>query len=231
MNWRNLLIRTLTGVVLVWLMLTCVASENGWYFALWAVIGVISLIEFYGLTQKNRAKISGQQMIYNAVGTIYIVLPLALLCTLYAQWQYVVVLLTVVWSNDVGAYAVGSLIGRHPLAPKMSPKKSWEGAFAGLVVAVAVALMWWNFYFQGLTSPTDSSITAKLIWACMGAVIAVGAVAGDLIESKFKRKLGVKDSGKILAGHGGMLDRFDALLFATLLFWLYLKIILPLLQN
>lgn len=226
MNRRNLLLRSLTGIAIVWVMLSAVASENAWYYVLWVVIGALSLREFFALIHKSQ--ITDHKSQITILGTIYIVLPLVLLCTLQDQWQYVVVFLTLVWINDIGAYAVGSVIGRHPMAPRISPKKSWEGFFAGVIASTAVALVWWGCYFQGLTTPTDSSMQTKLIWALFGLTIALGSVVGDLAESKFKRVLGVKDSGTLLAGHGGMLDRFDALYVAAIPFWLFVQFVLPL---
>lgn len=230
---KNLLIRTLSGIVLVWVTIECVASENYWYYILWGVVGVVSLWELFSLTAKHLARNKGRdgqriKLTTDAVGFLYIVQAIAILLTMQSDWIYVVVLLTLVWSNDVGAYLIGSAIGRHPMAPKISPKKSWEGFVGGVVFAVATALIWWGLYFQGLVEPIDDTIATKVIWAGLGLVAALGAVTGDLIESKFKRWIGVKDSGRIIPGHGGMLDRFDALFFAVPIVWFYLKIVIPL---
>lgn len=230
---KNLLIRTLSGIVLVWVTIECVASENYWYYVLWGVVGAVSLWELFSLTAKHVARGKGRdgrktKLIADAMGFLYIGQAIMLLMTMQSDWIYVVVLLTLVWSNDVGAYLVGSTIGRHPMAPKISPKKSWEGFAGGVVFSVAVALVWWSLYFQGLVEPIDDTVLTKVIWADMGLVAALGAVAGDLVESKFKRWIGVKDSGHIIPGHGGMLDRFDALFFAVPIVWFYLKFIVPL---
>lgn len=230
---KNLLIRTLSGLVLVWVTIECVASENYWYYVLWGVVGAISLWELFSLTAKHVARGKGRdgqktKLITDAIGLLYIGQAIAIVMTMQAEWIYVVVLLTLVWSNDVGAYLVGSAVGRHPMAPKISPKKSWEGFVGGVVFAVATALVWWGLYFQGLVEPIDDTVLTKVIWAGLGLVAALGAVAGDLAESKFKRWLGIKDSGRIIPGHGGMLDRFDALFFAVPIVWLYLKFIVPL---
>lgn len=119
-----------------------------------------------------------------------------------------------VWANDVGAYLVGISIGKHRLFERLSPKKSWEGFFGGLVCAVGVAVL--LAHLQGFNLG---------LWAGLGFVIAVLGVLGDLVESMFKRSVGVKDSGAIMPGHGGFLDRFDALLlsapFALLYFILF----------
>jgi phosphatidate cytidylyltransferase len=114
-------------------------------------------------------------------------------------------LMAIVWLGDTAAYYVGSRIGRHKMAPVISPKKSWEGAVASFVVAVAAAAVW-DVWRRGGLEP-------GLLAAA--AATAVAAQIGDLVESMIKRGSGVKDSGSILPGHGGMLDRMDAMLFAA----------------
>jgi phosphatidate cytidylyltransferase len=114
-------------------------------------------------------------------------------------------LLLVVFADDTAAYLVGRLVGRHKLAPRMSPGKTWEGFLAGTAAAVAVAFF--ALYEQGFLSIAES--------LALGAVIALAGAAGDLFESAIKRDLQVKDSGQLLGGHGGMLDRIDSLLFAS----------------
>ena len=112
------------------------------------------------------------------------------------------------WVNDTGAYCVGSLLGRHKLFPRVSPGKSWEGSVGGgLLVLVAAALIGW------LTAGQASTLSIP-VWMGLGLVVVVFGTLGDLVESLFKRTLGVKDSGTILPGHGGMLDRFDSSLMA-----------------
>ena len=113
------------------------------------------------------------------------------------------------WLNDTGAYCVGSLLGRHKLFPRISPGKSWEGSIGGglLVVALAWAYGWYENQ-QGI------ALLNEWQWAGLGLVIVIFGTWGDLVESLFKRTLGIKDSGNILPGHGGMLDRFDSSLLA-----------------
>ena len=110
------------------------------------------------------------------------------------------------WINDTGAYCTGSLIGRHKLFPRISPAKSWEGSIGGavFVLAAAWAISYW----------LDGVMLTTLEWLGLGMVVAVFGTWGDLVESLFKRTLGIKDSGNILPGHGGMLDRFDSALLA-----------------
>lgn len=110
------------------------------------------------------------------------------------------------WTNDTGAYCVGSLLGRHKLFPRISPGKSWEGSVGGALFVLASA--WAISYFL------DGAILTTIQWLGLGLVVAVFGTWGDLVESLFKRTLGIKDSGNILPGHGGMLDRFDSSLIA-----------------
>ncbi len=110
-----------------------------------------------------------------------------------------------VFAADTGAYVVGKLVGRHRMAPRVSPGKTWEGFVAGTVVCVFVT--WVSLYETGFMTGSRSFV--------LGGAIALAAVTGDLFESAVKRDAGAKDSGRLLAGHGGMLDRIDALLFAA----------------
>jgi phosphatidate cytidylyltransferase len=117
------------------------------------------------------------------------------------------VVLLAVWADDTAAYFVGRLVGRHRMAPTLSPKKSWEGFLAGTAAAIAVA-------FFALYDDRDTFLS---IWQAvvLGAVVAAAAVLGDLFESAVKRDVAVKDSSRLLGGHGGFLDRLDSLLFAA----------------
>ena len=116
------------------------------------------------------------------------------------------------WINDSGAYCVGSLIGRHKLFPRISPGKSWEGSIGGGILVIIVAILVWYLSEQYAQNPLG--LTA-IEWAGLGLVVVVFGTWGDLVESLFKRTLGIKDSGHILPGHGGMLDRFGSTLMAV----------------
>lgn len=149
---------------------------------------------------------------------LYIALPLALLMLIgggTGEWEPARVLMVVftVWVNDIFAYLVGCSIGKHKMCPTISPKKSWEGLFGGLLFAVGFAMaagymMEGNIY----------------LWGGLGLAIALAGVVGDLLESKIKRECGVKDSGTLIPGHGGVLDRFDALLLAAPVAYVYMLI-------
>ncbi len=151
---------------------------------------------------------------YAMFSQLYIALPLSTISILayYNGAFYFLLPLCVfvfLWCNDTGAYLVGSLCGRHKLFPRVSPNKSWEGSIGGaLLVAVAAALVWHveaPHHLSGLSLPQ---------WLGLGLVVVVFGTWGDLVESLLKRTLGIKDSGNILPGHGGMLDRFDSALLA-----------------
>jgi phosphatidate cytidylyltransferase len=119
------------------------------------------------------------------------------------------------WTNDTGAYLVGSLIGKHRLFERISPKKSWEGLFGGLVLTVLVARL-----FSGWLGVADTAG-----WMLIAVIVSLAGTVGDLLESMLKRSLGLKDSGNIMPGHGGFLDRFDSVVVAFPLVYLFLAIL------
>lgn len=139
-------------------------------------------------------------------GVLYFALPISSLHYLKVADPWLVFLLfAVVWLGDTAAYYIGSRIGRHKMAPVISPKKSWEGSLAGFATSILSAAVWSWFRLGRI----DLALLAA------AALAAAAAQVGDLVESMIKRGSGVKDSGHILPGHGGMLDRIDALLFAA----------------
>ncbi len=158
---------------------------------------------------------------YTMMSQLYIALPFSLLNVLAFNsdgrdivYSNIIPLSVFVflWINDAGAYVCGSLLGRHKLFPRISPGKSWEGSIGGgLLVMAAAVLVWYLTEQHGLNTMELSAIE----WAGLGLVIVVFGTWGDLIESLFKRTIGIKDSGNILPGHGGMLDRFDSTLLAV----------------
>jgi phosphatidate cytidylyltransferase len=118
------------------------------------------------------------------------------------------------WTNDTGAYLVGSLMGKHRLFERISPKKSWEGFFGGLLLTLLVARL-----ISGWLGVADTTG-----WMIIAFIVSVAGTLGDLLESMLKRSLGLKDSGTIMPGHGGFLDRFDSVVVAFPLVYLYLAI-------
>ncbi len=157
-----------------------------------------------------------QNWAYTMLSQMYIALPFSLLNILAfnATSQGFVAFNTLLplsvfvflWINDTGAYCVGSLLGRHKLFPRVSPGKSWEGSIGGAIFVLAAA---W-----AVGEYVDSTMLNSYQWMGLGLTVVVFGTWGDLVESLFKRTIGIKDSGNILPGHGGMLDRFDSSLMA-----------------
>lgn len=160
---------------------------------------------------------------YTMMAQLYIALPFSLLNTLafhaapqgFVAYDAVLPLSVFVflWMNDTGAYLCGSLLGKHKLFPRISPGKSWEGSIGGAVfVLIAAAIIGW--FDNNPSAPEHIAILSLPAWMGLGLVVVFFGTWGDLVESLFKRTLGIKDSGNILPGHGGMLDRFDSSLMA-----------------
>ncbi|MBS5528714.1 MAG: phosphatidate cytidylyltransferase [Prevotella sp.] len=156
---------------------------------------------------------------YTMLGQMYVALPLSMINVLAfnaatdgsIRFNYIIPLSIFIflWTNDTGAYCTGSLIGRHKLFPRVSPAKSWEGSIGGAVLVMAAS---WIVGTYAIDHGADVLTVPQ--WLGLGLVVVVFGTWGDLVESLFKRTLGIKDSGTILPGHGGMLDRFDSSLMA-----------------
>ena len=277
---KNLLVRTLSGAVLLLVVVGALLWSQWSAGALFAVIMLGGLVEFYRLCRKrgvepmysvgvatsvalfaltfavfsqwgtpatdNTARIVLGALLYvmlivpttfvcelwrksptpienmatTFMGIIYVALPMAgilfipqLLVGEWSAWA-MLAFISIIWVNDVFAYLVGVTIGKHRLCERISPKKSWEGFFGGLVGAVGVSVLFGHLFGGNL-----------LVWCGLGLVMALAGVAGDLVESLMKREADVKDSGKMMPGHGGFLDRFDALLLAVPFALFYLIVI------
>lgn len=183
-----------------------------------------------GIFQTNRInlKIFGA----SALGLLYISLSWGLMISLYSGDIYYnhvkgiddidgfwipVWIVASIWINDTMAYIIGSLIGKTPFS-KISPKKTWEGTIGGIILSIVLA---------GLVSYLSGRFNPVMIdMMILAAIAAIFGTFGDLLESKLKRMAGVKDSGSLMPGHGGFLDRFDSLLLATPAVWLYVAIFL-----
>lgn len=157
---------------------------------------------------------------HTMLGQMYIALPFSTINVLafngaangQTVYNYIVPLCVFIflWTNDTGAYCSGSLFGKHKLFPRISPGKTWEGSIGGALLVLVAAAVVYHFFPH-----IESELGLSLIqWMGLGLVIVVFGTWGDLVESLFKRTLGIKDSGNILPGHGGMLDRFDSSLMA-----------------
>lgn len=176
------------------------------------LVFLIFIVELYRKQEHPMANIASTLM-----GVLYVALPLGLLCyipmIMGGGWNPYVMLffLLIIWANDVFAYLVGISIGRHRLFERISPKKSWEGFFGGVAGALLMG------FFAARVFDME-----PWIWLGVAAITALTGVLGDLVESMFKRSADVKDSGSLIPGHGGILDRFDAMLVATPFVVIYL---------
>ena len=167
---------------------------------------------------------------YSFLGLLYISLSWGLLTNLRSAYAgtaleflgefFAASIVFSIWINDTMAYIVGSLIGKTPFS-KISPKKTWEGTLGGIVLAILV--MGVAGYFFGYKVNNSWDWDAIWPWMIVAAISSVAGTFGDLLESKLKRMAGIKDSGQLMPGHGGFLDRFDSLLLATPFVWLFLE--------
>lgn len=169
---------------------------------------LLSLIFFIKLYKKKDIK-PFMNIGFTFLGIIYVALPFALLSVIAMRggiYNYEIVLgsLLLLWASDIGGYFAGTKFGKRKLFERVSPKKSWEGAIGGAVFAALIALLL-GIYFT--TYPAWQ-------WYCIGAIIVIAGIYGDLVESLFKRSIAIKDSGNSIPGHGGFLDRFDGLLLS-----------------
>ncbi len=279
-KFKNLLVRTVSGVVLLLVVVGALHWSKWSAGALFAVMMVGGLVEFYRLCRKKGvepmcsvgiatslaifglaftvfvqwgtpatdtvARIVFGALLYTMLivpttfvcelwrksstpianiattfmGVIYVASPMAMLLfvpqLLVGKWSAWAMLafVSIIWINDIFAYLVGISMGKHRLCERISPKKSWEGFFGGLIGAVGAAVLF-GYLFEG----------NLLVWGGLGLVTALAGVAGDLVESLIKREVGVKDSGKMMPGHGGFLDRFDALYLSVPFVLIYLLLV------
>ena len=278
-KFKNLLVRTISGVVLLLVVVGALLWSKWSAGALFAVVMVGGLTEFYRLCRQKGVEPMGSVGVATALaifglafavfmqwgtpatettarivlgtllytmlivpatfvcelwrksetpianiattfmGVIYVALPMAALLfipqLLVGKWSACAMMafISIIWINDICAYLVGVTIGKHRLCERISPKKSWEGFFGGLVGAVGFSVLFGHLFGGNL-----------LVWGGLGLVTALAGVAGDLVESLMKREVGVKDSGKMMPGHGGFLDRFDALFISVPFVVVYLLV-------
>ena len=271
---KNFIVRTLSGAVMLAVVLGAILASEWSFIALMAVITLGGIWEFYNFAQKAGYQpmkllgLFGGMMIFAiaislfvlfatkdstndslfaiifgmAIITLLLLVPLMFICELYRKsptpianigstlmgmlyvalplsllilipallgngvWNpwIVIFYIFIIWANDVFAYLFGITLGRHRLFERISPKKSWEGFFGGLLGAMAMG------YVASLVLEADT-----MTWIGLALVAAIAGVFGDLVESLFKRSVDLKDSGNFIPGHGGWLDRFDALIFSA----------------
>ena len=211
-------------VAMTWLVSRYGCSDD----VLWSLLLIILMVVFLRLFGYADAR----QALRNALGTLFGFLYVAFFWSFFVRLYMVggneapgltafYLLLAVKW-GDGGAYFIGSRFGKHKLFPRVSPKKSWEGLFGGILFSCVVGVLWWHFSERTL-GPYAFSLAHALI---LGVLLPVVGTLSDLVESMFKRAVDIKDSGAIAHGLGGMLDMIDSLLFTAPFLYIYTKFFL-----
>ncbi|MBP5613315.1 MAG: phosphatidate cytidylyltransferase [Bacteroidales bacterium] len=218
-----------TVCLAVFFMLSVVYMILPYYLTVLIICCLLLLFPLAALFRRRDAEEAFRDLGYMYTAVLWIVVPFSLMNAFpmagaggvrsniqAGQWLMLAFFLTI-WANDTFAYCVGSLVGRHPFFERISPKKTWEGTLGGGVLALVLSGFYILFFPQ---------IPFSLLqWLGFATVVVVSGTLGDLVESLFKRRMGVKDSGNILPGHGGVLDRFDSALLAAPFALLYVVII------
>ncbi len=177
-----------------------------------ALAWVLPLGAMVYLGERVRRPLPWSAFAFWTLAYLYLFPPVVWVVQVRGQgWGVFLAFFLILWASDTGAYAVGKTIGRHPLAPTISPSKTWEGFLGGVVASVLVALWVSRWVFL-----------PRAGW--LGAAVAVSGEVGDLLESALKRDAGVKDSSRLLPGHGGVLDRLDSLLLALPVYWIWMNV-------
>jgi phosphatidate cytidylyltransferase len=199
--------------------------QSRWYLLLIPLILILMIAELFRKTEKPFDSLA-----HTVFGIIYVALPFSLFpSAAFARTGlgsliphqgiifspgFIVGFFLVLWANDTGAYITGVSFGRHRLLERISPKKTWEGYLGGLALAIFAAWLLGDWF----------GVMKKSHWMGIAVIVSVAGTLGDLFESLLKRSVGVKDSGSVMPGHGGFLDRFDSALFAFPLGYLFLSL-------
>ena len=226
--------RAITAFFFVVVMLTALLWSDTSFWLLIVVVHAGCWVEYQKIIQGFR-----QSLLYVLLGLIYITLSWVFFLDLHhfkfsnattgitapawSQWPLFV--FVCMWINDTMAYLVGSFIGKTPFSP-ISPKKTWEGTLGGILLTLLLGGVTADYLLGDLLMPGNLTPMASYHCYIIALLAAIAGTLGDLLESKFKRMAGIKDSGSILPGHGGFLDRFDSILVTTPVIWLYIRLFL-----
>jgi len=204
-------------------MLIPIAQQN--INAKWVVVPISMLFFTFIIELYRKKEHPFINIAYTLLGILYVVVPFAMLYhlgyynnhTFTSEFSYQLILgyFILLWANDTGAYLAGKFFGKHKLFERISPKKTWEGSIGGALLSIALAILLAQYF-------TNINLTE---WIIISVIIVIFGGIGDLVESMLKRSLGIKDSGKLLPGHGGILDRFDGLLISVPFVYSYLQLI------
>lgn len=218
---RDISANTIPALVLDVVGAVCLCfAFLGWPLILWLGVVVCRLIiELYISTDKPLEGLS-----HSIFVQIYVGVPMAVMTFISAEFNpfMLLAIFFLIWINDTGAFLIGSMMGKHKLFERISPKKTWEGFIGGFVFCIIASVL---FYYFCNSFFAMNRINAHLTdWIILGALVSVFGTWGDLVESMIKRTLNVKDSGNIIPGHGGILDRIDSLLLVLPVFALFLAL-------
>lgn len=224
----TLFVRTLSGVVYVATIVIPLLYVQALFPVFLAIYTVLIWLEYRMIVKKSCRLNEGlwfcRPLIKELLGLAWIIFPMILVIfmpelidKIYGSHgvHFTLLLFVFVWIHDTFAYLVGVLAGKHPLAPRISPSKTIEGAIGGVIFTLIFAFCMYIYFPVSFT---------KIFWLASALIIAISANIGDLAESKMKRLAGLKDSGKLMPGHGGFFDRFDAILVVApfWVLWLWL---------
>lgn len=191
------------------------------YTNLFAVLFILTIPAMFVAELFSGSKSPVADLGSTLLSLIYVSIPTILLLNVAmllggGEWSGLLVIayIAIIWANDTFAYLVGITLGRHVMFPRISPKKSWEGFFGGVIGAMVVGILAAHIFSENC-----------YVWGGMALIASITGVLGDLVESMFKRSVELKDSGNILPGHGGWLDRFDAILISTPVVYAYLYLL------
>ena len=242
MSKSDLITRTITGLLYGLVLIASLVISYYTFYIFFLTVLILGLKEFYQLVEKKdiksqkflgfvmsiglyvssyllhiNEKISFVNIGSTILGVVYVALPLSLLTFLAFdinnQYSYhlILSLFILVWLSDVGGYFAGVNFGKHKLLERISPKKTWEGVAGGFVLCIIGAYILSKFF----------PIMNIYMWLVLGVLVSISSVIGDLIESMLKRSANIKDSGNVLPGHGGILDRFDSVLFVIPIVYIF----------
>lgn len=226
---RSLILRTASALALMPVVVAALVL-GGWFFVAMIVLAIFIGIKEWVFITKNIHPFPVAEFI---AGILYLAIGFAAYSYLRLVLPHgaglALALILSIWASDSGAYFAGKAIGGPKLAPSISPKKTWAGLVGGLISST-LALVVYALYFgpwisqwgYDLTIPDGANVTQL---AVLGAFLTISGQAGDLLESYYKRKANVKDSGTLIPGHGGLLDRIDSLLLAAPFFLLGIKVL------
>ncbi len=204
----------------------CVMEDYVFPMMMFVAIYIFAVLILFALELYKKKVNPIQSVAFSLFGMIYIVIPFCFLIFIYQMSPlYALAVFAFVWLHDTFSFLVGRRFGKHKLFERISPKKTWEGFFGGLVAVLLTVGIYCLFTYDDIMRIVEPLYVLK--WLGLAITIVVFGTLGDLFESLFKRGLGVKDSGRFLPGHGGLLDRLDSIFFAAPAAIAYLILVTP----